>query len=59
MATYEYVCVDNHVTTQVRGMGEPSVAQVRCQTCGKDSKRMYSSPAIQFKGSGFYSSRTR
>lgn len=59
MATYEYTCKDGHVTSVVRSMQDPAVPTVKCTTCQQEAKRTYSSPPVQFKGSGFYSSRTR
>lgn len=57
MATYEYICEDNHVTVENRSMTEESKPTVVCEVCTKTAKRVYSPPPVQFKGSGFYSSR--
>jgi putative FmdB family regulatory protein len=57
MAQYDYKCSDGHLYTETRGMTEEQ-RQKDCPECGKELRRVYagSSPAIQFKGSGFYSS---
>lgn len=52
MATYEYICEDQHVTVEVRGMTEDQVVS-ECELCGKEIKRLFTAPPIQFKGSGF------
>lgn len=57
MATYEYMCDDKHVTVEVRSMAEESKQTVDCELCTKPARRVYSAPPVQFKGSGFYSSR--
>jgi putative FmdB family regulatory protein len=56
MATYEYVCEDNHVYVDTRGMSEDdNVVGTPCEICTKELKRVYSSAAAIFKGKGFYS----
>jgi putative FmdB family regulatory protein len=55
MATYEYICDDNHVYVDIRGMSEEDkVIGTSCEICTKELKRVYSSSAVIFKGRGFY-----
>jgi len=49
MPIYEYRCPEGHSVER-----KESVAWAKCPTCGKRAKRVYSAPAIHFKGSGFY-----
>ncbi len=57
--TYEYVC-DTCDTpyNETRGINEEQ-KQLTCaaEGCGGRLKRIYSAPPIQFKGTGFSSSR--
>lgn len=58
MATYEYVCEDNHVYVDNRPMSEDDkVVGTPCEICTKELKRVYSPATAIFKGPGFYSSR--
>ena len=54
MAVYEYVCENKHNITIQRPMTEPEGNPV-CSKCNANLKRIYNTPAIQFKGTGFYS----
>jgi len=54
MAVYEYVCDNKHNITIQRPMTEPEGSPV-CPKCEAKLTRIYNVPAIQFKGSGFYS----
>ena len=57
--TYEYECPGcGDVRLIERKMSDPEVIPV-CSQCNIELKRMYSSPAISFKGSGFYSTDHR
>ncbi|HEX3107710.1 MAG TPA: FmdB family zinc ribbon protein [Thermoanaerobaculia bacterium] len=53
MPLYEYECTNCKERTEVlqRVSDAPSP---RCPKCGAETKKLISSPAIQFKGSGFY-----
>ena len=53
MPLYEYACrkCGEHVEVIQRMSETPDQ---HCPKCGGDMKKMASSPAIQFKGSGFY-----
>ena len=53
MPIYEYQCSkcsERHEAIQ--GINDAPLAH--CSKCGGDLKKLFSSPAIQFKGSGFY-----
>ena len=56
MATYEYVCESGHECLIERPMSAPE-GNPTCTApeCSKSLKRIYSTPAISFKGKGFYS----
>ena len=53
MPLYEYECTNCKERTEVlqRVSDSPSP---QCPKCGAEMKKLISSPAIQFKGSGFY-----
>ena len=53
MPLYEYQCtVCGERTEILQRVSDPPYAH--CPKCGGDVKKLISSPAIQFKGSGFY-----
>ncbi len=54
MPLYEYECsACHHKWEQIQTFSDPIVR--KCPKCGKSKvKKLLSSPAIQFKGSGFY-----
>ncbi len=53
MPLYEHECQKcKNRTEVVRKFSDPVLTT--CETCGGDLKKLISSPAIQFKGSGFY-----
>lgn len=54
MAVYEYVCENKHSISIQRPMTEPEGSPV-CPKCEAKLTRIYNVPAVQFKGSGFYS----
>lgn len=53
MPLYEYQCekCGKRVEILQRASDKP---YKHCPNCGGDMKKLFSSPAIQFKGSGFY-----
>lgn len=52
MPIYEYKCENGHVFDVMQKMtDEPLTA---CQECGAPAVRVLHSPAVHFKGSGFY-----
>jgi putative FmdB family regulatory protein len=53
MPLYEYECdVCGHRFEKIQKFSDP--LEDKCPTCGEHVHKMASSPAIQFKGSGFY-----
>ncbi len=52
MPIYEYKCENGHVFDVIQKVtDEPLTA---CQECGAPAVRVLHSPAVHFKGSGFY-----
>jgi len=50
---YEYKCVKcGHRFEKIEKLSAPTTR--KCPKCGKKAERQLSSPAIQFKGSGWY-----
>jgi len=54
MPTYEYRCHKCLSLTILNRKTEERDEEVSCP-CGQNSSRIYSTPAVKFKGSGFYS----
>src|SRR5215813_467828 len=53
MPLYEYRCVDcDHQFEVIQKFSDPPVE--KCPKCGGPVRKLMSSPAIQFKGSGWY-----
>ncbi len=53
MPLYEYECLTNgHRFERIQKFSDPPVDT--CPTCGSEVRKLLSSPAIQFKGSGWY-----
>lgn len=53
MPLYEYQCTQCSERVEIiQRMSDPPYAH--CPKCGGDMKKLFSAPAIQFKGSGFY-----
>jgi putative FmdB family regulatory protein len=52
MPLYEYECEAGHRFELIRKFSDPPLE--KCPTCGAPVRKLFSSPAIQFKGSGFY-----
>lgn len=52
MPLYEYECDAGHRFELIRKFSDPPLE--KCPTCGAPVHKLFSSPAIQFKGSGFY-----
>ena len=53
MPLYEYKCTKCGEQTEIlQRVSDPPYNH--CPKCGGDMKKLISSPAIQFKGSGFY-----
>jgi putative FmdB family regulatory protein len=53
MPLYEYECTNCKERVEIiQRLSDPPYSH--CAKCGADMKKLISSPAIQFKGSGFY-----
>jgi putative FmdB family regulatory protein len=53
MPLYEYQCTQCHERSEIlQKLADPPYTH--CPKCGGAVKKLHSSPAIQFKGSGFY-----
>ena len=53
MPLYEYECINCKERVEIiQRVNDPPHSH--CPKCGADMKKLISSPAIQFKGSGFY-----
>lgn len=53
MPLYEYECTKCGCRTEAfQKVGDPRLT--KCKSCGGSLKKLISSPAIQFKGSGWY-----
>ena len=52
MPLYEYQCDQCGCFEIIRKFADPPLSA--CPTCGKEVQKLISSPAIQFKGSGWY-----
>lgn len=56
MPTYEYVCEKEHRVLQDRKIEDRNILSTcSAPLCNSPLKRMYTTPSITFKGSGFYS----
>jgi len=53
MPLYEYECDQNHHRFEVIQKFSDPLVQI-CPTCGSPVHKLMSSPAIQFKGTGWY-----
>jgi putative FmdB family regulatory protein len=49
---YEYECDQGHRFELIRKFSDPPIEV--CPTCGSPAHKLISSPAFQFKGSGWY-----
>jgi putative FmdB family regulatory protein len=52
MPIYEYKCEKGHVFDVIQRMTDEALTE--CQECGAPAVRVLHSPAVHFKGSGFY-----
>ena len=52
MPTYEYRCTKGHTFEAIQSMSDAPLT--KCQVCGSPVERVLHSPAVHFKGSGFY-----
>lgn len=53
MPIYEYKCVNDHNLVVAQPIGEDLVVPEKCSQCGEVLVRLFGSPSIQFKGSGW------
>jgi putative FmdB family regulatory protein len=52
MPIYEYKCENGHVFEVIQKITDESLS--KCEECGAPAARVLYSPAVHFKGSGFY-----
>jgi putative FmdB family regulatory protein len=52
MPTYEYRCTKGHNFETFQSISEDPLT--KCEVCGRPVVRVLHSPAVHFKGSGFY-----
>lgn len=52
MPIYEYKCENSHVFDVMQRMSDDPLTE--CEECGAPAVRVLHSPAVHFKGSGFY-----
>jgi putative FmdB family regulatory protein len=52
MPLYEYECENGHRFEVIQKFSDPLVD--KCPTCGSPVRKLISSPAFQFKGTGWY-----
>jgi putative FmdB family regulatory protein len=52
MPTYEYRCTKGHSFEVIQRINDPALT--KCEVCGRPVERVMHSPAVHFKGSGFY-----
>jgi putative FmdB family regulatory protein len=52
MPIYEYKCENGHVFDVIQSFADEPLT--KCEECGAPAVRVLHSPAVHFKGSGFY-----
>jgi putative FmdB family regulatory protein len=52
MPIYEYRCTKGHTFEVLQSINDDPLTE--CQVCGRPVERVLHSPAVHFKGSGFY-----
>jgi predicted nucleic acid-binding Zn ribbon protein len=52
MASYEYVCVNEHRQIEIRAITATDNSVV-CEQCSEEMTRVYSAPVITFNGTGW------
>lgn len=58
MPTYEYICKScGHLFEIVQSMRDDPLTE--CPQCGGELRKVFTAPAIAFKGSGFYATDQR
>lgn len=53
--TYTYQCENGHITEIKLNISEDKPKTVECSVCGKESKRVFNTANIVYKGTGWYS----
>jgi putative FmdB family regulatory protein len=51
MPLYDYICQNGHIVEVMHGVNDPGPAS--CARCGAEMRKLLSTPAIVFKGSGW------
>jgi putative FmdB family regulatory protein len=51
MPLYDYVCANGHIVEVMHGVNDSGPA--KCERCGAEMRKLLSTPAIVFKGSGW------
>jgi len=59
MPTYEYECPVDKERLEIEFPITAIPQNVKCLKCDGDMVRVWSAPAVQFKGSGFYKTDNR
>lgn len=58
MPIFEYVCEDCKKTAEIIH-GSDESPEIKCSTCGKRTKKIFSPAGLVFKGTGFYKTDSR
>lgn len=53
LPVYEYKCVNEHTEIFTESIQVEHKAPEKCSQCGEDLVRLFGSPSIQFKGTGW------
>jgi putative FmdB family regulatory protein len=51
MPLYDYICANGHIVELMHGVNDSGPA--KCERCGAEMRKLLSTPAIVFKGSGW------
>jgi putative FmdB family regulatory protein len=51
MPLYDYICENGHIVEVMHGVNDSGPA--KCERCGAEMRKLLSTPAIVFKGSGW------
>lgn len=54
MPIYDYKCDKAHMTEIKISMLDETPKSTPCSECGKEAKRVFNTPVIEFRGNGFY-----
>lgn len=57
MPSYDYKCFDCSITETIVQSINATAANPSCHKCGKPMSRIYTSPPVRFRGSGWGSNR--